>query len=66
MRGNTVSYGEYGLQSLESGWLSAEAIGRRLKAEVEQILDRFAERELELLVAHLPVFRRLHGSLEKI
>jgi large subunit ribosomal protein L16 len=26
MRGNTVSYGEFGLQSLESGWLSAEAI----------------------------------------
>jgi large subunit ribosomal protein L16 len=25
-RGNTVSFGEYGLQSLESGWLSAEAI----------------------------------------
>ena len=25
-RGNTVSYGEYGLQSLEGGWLSAEAI----------------------------------------
>src|SRR5437588_4253678 len=25
-RGNTVSYGEFGLQSLESGWLSAEAI----------------------------------------
>src|SRR5881398_1157376 len=25
-RGNTVSYGEYGLQSLEGGWLSAEAL----------------------------------------
>jgi large subunit ribosomal protein L16 len=25
-RGNTVSYGEYGLQALEGGWLSAEAI----------------------------------------
>lgn len=25
-RGNTVSYGEYGLQALESGWLSAESI----------------------------------------
>src|SRR5271170_5591169 len=25
-RGNTVTYGEFGLQSLESGWLSAEAI----------------------------------------
>ena len=25
-RGNTVSYGEFGLQSLESGWLSAESI----------------------------------------
>jgi large subunit ribosomal protein L16 len=25
-RGNTVSYGEYGLQSLEPGWLSAESI----------------------------------------
>ncbi len=25
-RGNTVSYGEFGLQSLESGWLTAEAI----------------------------------------
>ena len=25
-RGNRVSYGEYGLQSLEGGWLSAEAI----------------------------------------
>ena len=25
-RGNKVSYGEYGLQSLEGGWLSAEAI----------------------------------------
>ena len=25
-RGNTVSFGEYGLQSLESGWLSAEAL----------------------------------------
>ena len=25
-RGNTVSFGEYGLQSLEGGWLSAEAI----------------------------------------
>lgn len=25
-RGNTVSYGEYGLQSLEGGWLSAETI----------------------------------------
>lgn len=26
VRGNTVSYGDYGLQSLEAGWLSAEAI----------------------------------------
>jgi large subunit ribosomal protein L16 len=26
MRGNTVSYGEFGLQSLDAGWLSAEAI----------------------------------------
>src|SRR6476646_10159220 len=26
MRGNTVSYGDYGLQALEGGWLSAEAI----------------------------------------
>jgi large subunit ribosomal protein L16 len=26
MRGNTVSYGEFGLQALEGGWLSAEAI----------------------------------------
>jgi large subunit ribosomal protein L16 len=25
-RGNTVSYGDYGLQSLDGGWLSAEAI----------------------------------------
>jgi large subunit ribosomal protein L16 len=25
-RGNTVSYGDYGLQTLEGGWLSAEAI----------------------------------------
>jgi large subunit ribosomal protein L16 len=25
-RGNTVSYGDYGLQSLDSGWLSAQAI----------------------------------------
>jgi len=25
-RGHTVSYGDYGLQSLDSGWLSAEAI----------------------------------------
>jgi large subunit ribosomal protein L16 len=25
-RGNTVSYGEFGLQALESGWLSAESI----------------------------------------
>ena len=25
-RGNTVSYGDFGLQSLESGWLSAQAI----------------------------------------
>lgn len=25
-RANTVSYGDFGLQSLESGWLSAEAI----------------------------------------
>lgn len=25
-RGNTVSYGDYGLQALESGWLSAQAI----------------------------------------
>ena len=25
-RGNKVSYGEFGLQSLEAGWLSAEAI----------------------------------------
>ena len=25
-RGNTVSYGEYGLQALEGGWLSAEAL----------------------------------------
>ena len=25
-RGNRVSYGEFGLQSLEAGWLSAEAI----------------------------------------
>ena len=24
-RGNTVSYGDFGLQSLEGGWLSAEA-----------------------------------------
>ena len=27
-RGNTVSYGEFGLQSLEGGWLSAEAIDK--------------------------------------
>jgi large subunit ribosomal protein L16 len=26
MRGNKVSFGEFGLQSLEPGWLSAEAI----------------------------------------
>jgi large subunit ribosomal protein L16 len=26
MRGNKVSYGEFGLQSLDGGWLSAEAI----------------------------------------
>ena len=25
-RGNTVSYGDFGLQALEGGWLSAEAI----------------------------------------
>src|SRR6202142_1738989 len=25
-RGNTVSFGEFGLQSLEGGWLSAESI----------------------------------------
>ena len=25
-RGNTVTHGDYGLQSLEAGWLSAEAI----------------------------------------
>jgi large subunit ribosomal protein L16 len=25
-RGNTVSYGEFGLQSLDAGWLSAESI----------------------------------------
>jgi large subunit ribosomal protein L16 len=25
-RGNTVSFGEYGLQAMEGGWLSAEAI----------------------------------------
>ena len=25
-RGNTVSYGEFGLQSMDGGWLSAEAI----------------------------------------
>ena len=25
-RGNTVSFGDYGLQALEGGWLSAEAI----------------------------------------
>jgi len=25
-RGNTVSYGEYGLQTLEGGWLSAQTI----------------------------------------
>ena len=25
-RGNTVTFGEYGLQALEGGWLSAEAI----------------------------------------
>src|SRR5436189_6123592 len=25
-RGNTVSFGEFGLQALEGGWLSAEAI----------------------------------------
>ena len=25
-RGNTVSYGEFGLQSLEGGWLSAQTI----------------------------------------
>src|SRR4051794_25990841 len=25
-RGNTVSYGEFGLQALEAGWLSAESI----------------------------------------
>jgi len=25
-RGNTVSYGEFGLQSLDGGWLSAESI----------------------------------------
>jgi large subunit ribosomal protein L16 len=26
LRGNTVSYGDYGLQALEGGWLSAESI----------------------------------------
>ena len=26
LRGNTVSYGEYGLQSLDAGWLSAQVI----------------------------------------
>ena len=26
MRGNTVSYGDFGLQSLDAGWLSAESI----------------------------------------
>ena len=26
LRGNTVTFGEFGLQSLEGGWLSAEAI----------------------------------------
>ena len=26
MRGNTVAFGEFGLQSLEGGWLSAEVI----------------------------------------
>ena len=26
MRGNTVTHGDFGLQSLEGGWLSAEAI----------------------------------------
>jgi len=25
-RGNTVSYGEFGLQSLEGGWMTAETI----------------------------------------
>ena len=35
-RGNTVAYGEFGLQSLEGGWLSAEAIeaGRITAAHV--------------------------------
>ncbi|MSR31244.1 MAG: 50S ribosomal protein L16 [Gemmataceae bacterium] len=26
LRGNTVTYGDFGLQSLEAGWLSAQAI----------------------------------------
>ncbi len=26
LRGNTVSYGDFGLQSLDAGWLSAQAI----------------------------------------
>ena len=42
-RGNTVSYGEFGLQSLEGGWLSAEAIeaGRITAAQFTRGEGRF-------------------------
>src|SRR6516165_505008 len=43
-----------------------QAIGRRLEAKVEQVLDRLAQRECQLLVAHLAVFGDLHGNLSRL
>ena len=36
-RGNYVAYGDFGLQSLEAGWLSAESIEAALRALAERL-----------------------------
>ena len=41
-RGNTVSYGDFGLQALDGGWLSAEAIEAGRITAAHAILERLA------------------------
>jgi large subunit ribosomal protein L16 len=48
-RGNTVSYGEYGLQSLESGWLT----GRQIEAG-RMSASQFMQREGRVYIRVFP------------
>ena len=45
-RGNTVSFGEFGLQSLEGGWLSAEALEAGAKGIKIQLAGRLGGSEM--------------------